>query len=155
MKKLKQLIVEYLSILLYAFGIAFMFWAYKPEGSVSNKIFFMALIPLIIFAAESIKWIILNLDKNNLSEIIVIDEDSVLLHPSDLYSEGTIVSFYYKEGEFERYMGYGYVETIQHPSRRVQNNMLNKFQNINKDKILIKPFANKNIIDALKGDNNE
>ena len=59
-------------------------------------------------------------------------------------------------------MGYGYVETIQHPSRRVQikaevlqNNMLNKFQNINKDKILIKPFANKNIIDALKGDNNE
>ncbi len=163
-KNIKDFIAEYLSTILYVFVIAFLFWAYDPSGTVTNKTFFIIIIPLVIFTAISIKWIIINFDKNQnaIPKIITIEEDSILLEPSELYSSDTIVSFYFKDGEFERYMGYGFVETIQYTSKRVQikvidlnSSMVEKFKNKNKDKILIKPFANKNIIETLKGDINE
>lgn len=158
-------IIEYLSTLLYCFGIAFLFWIYEPSGTVSNKIFIPTILVLLILVVISSKWVIkciLNKDKNIFSDIIVIEENSILLQPSDLYSTDTIVSLYFKNGEFEKYIGYGYVETIQYPSKRVQikviemqKNMADVLKNTNKDHIIVKPSTTKNIIESIREKNNE
>ena len=163
---IKDFIIEYLSTLLYCFGIAFLFWIYEPSGTVSNKVFIPTVLVLLIIVVISVKWIINcmlnNKDKNIFSDIIVIDGNSILLQPSDLYSTDTIVSLYFKDGEFEKYMGYGYVETIQYPSKKVQikvmeiqENMSNILKNTNKDQIIVKPLTTKNIIESIKEKNNE
>lgn len=163
---IKDFVIEYLSTLLYCIGIAFLFWIYEPSGTVSNKFFVTIVSALLIFVVIASKWVINcilnNKDKNIFSDIIVIDGNSILLQPSDLYSTDTIVSLYFKDGEFEKYMGYGYVETIQHPSKRVQikvieikKNMTDVLKNTNKDQIIVKPLTTKNIIESIKEKNNE
>lgn len=109
-------IVSIISIL-----IAFLFWIFAPDKSIS--LIYVVIIGLIVFifilTLVQTTYTSFKLSKTDLPHIIESKKDLrtsqilCVLEPSILFSQGIIVSFYYIDGSFEVNIGIGQVILIQ------------------------------------------
>ena len=97
-----------------------------------------------------------------LPEIISINNTSLVLKPNEYFAQDIFICIYLLKDEFEIYIGYGYVETIQAKDKNIQikveqieeqykKYLNNKYRN----KILVKPCISRQIYNNLSSDNTE
>lgn len=164
-KKLANIIFNYITDIIYIFCTVVLLWIYQPNYKIEIKYLVIILIPLAIITVTSMKYLfkILNEEQRGcLPEIISINNTSLVLKPNEYFAQDIFICIYLLKDEFEIYIGYGYVETIQAKDKNIQikveqieeqykKYLNNKYRN----KILVKPCISRQIYNNLSSDNTE
>lgn len=164
-KKLANIIFNYITDIIYIFCTVVLLWIYQPNYKIEIKYLVIILIPLAIITVTSMKYLfkILNNEQRGcLPEIISINNTSLVLKPNEYFAQDIFICIYLLKDEFEIYIGYGYVETIQAKDKNIQikveqieeqykKYLNNKYRN----KILVKPCISRQIYNNLSSDNTE
>lgn len=164
-KKLANIIFNYITDIIYIFCTVVLLWIYQPNYKIEIKCLVIILIPLAIITVTSMKYLfkILNDEQRGcLPEIISINNTSLVLKPNEYFAQDIFICIYLLKDEFEIYIGYGYVETIQAKDKNIQikveqieeqykKYLNNKYRN----KILVKPCISRQIYNNLSSDNTE
>ncbi len=164
-KKLANIIFNYITDIIYIFCTVVLLWIYQPNYKIEIKYLVIILIPLAIITVTSMKYLfkILNDEQRGcLPEIISINNTSLVLKPNEYFAQDIFICIYLLKDEFEIYIGYGYVETIQAKDKNIQikveqieeqykKYLNNKYRN----KILVKPCISRQIYNNLSSDNTE
>ncbi len=155
-KKLVNIIFNYITDIIYIFCTVVLLWIYQPNYKIEIKYLVMILIPLAIITVTSTKYILKRLIEEKqgvLPKIRSINDASLVLEPNEFFAQDSFVCLYLFENEFERYVGYGYVETIQTNSKNIQIKIESIEKNYKKylndkyrNKIFVKPGINRQII---------
>ena len=146
--------------------LGFIFWKSLPSKTV--PLFWVVLCGafiFILFVTLSNALYEIYKNKSQLPKVITSIYESnkliILLRPSDLFSIGTLVSFYYlDENNYERAIGMGCVLNIQNENKIIQveltkyskgkEDLIQKIKNKNKDilnKLLVKPHIQKDFFE--------
>lgn len=162
-KNFARILFNYATDLIYIFCTVILFWVYKPNDKIDVKYFVFIIVPLAIFTVTSMKYLfkILNEEKQgSLPKIKSINNTSLVLGPNEYFAQDIFVCIYLLKDEFEIYIGYGYVETIQAESKNIQikvEQIEEKYKkylnNKYRSKIFVKPCINRQIYNNwLSGD---
>lgn len=112
MKKFFKDTGNYLSFAL-ALVPAVLLYVFQPTNSVPYAVFAISLLLIILFAWLALK---LYLDSKDIShpaiELFKCRDGKCLCRPNPYLSHRAAVSFYINDNGFERFLCYGYVETI-------------------------------------------
>lgn len=148
--------------LLLSFILSFIFWKWLPNATIQLYWFVLFLIITFLTITTLIHALYETfVSKSILPKVITSLEQNkkliILLKPSELFSIGTIVSFYHKdENNYEKIIGLGSVLNIQDNDKIIQvelskpllgkQGLITKIKRKNKDvlqKLLIKPYVPK------------
>ncbi len=164
-KNFIKIVFNYITDLIYIFCTIILFWLYNPNDKIEFKYFVLCIVPLAIITVTSMKYLfkILNDEQRGcLPKIISINNTSLVLKPNEYFAQDIFICIYLLKDEFEIYIGYGYVETIQAKNKNIQikveeieeqykKYLNNKYRN----KILVKPCISRQIYNNLLADNTE
>lgn len=167
MQENSYFLTKFIEFMITIVIVGCIFWLCPTDMKISSLTFVPLLTTLLVFIVVLLEYILCLKNKKmelNISpKIIVIDEvrGLVLAKFSELYTVGSYVSFYVNEGNFDFFIGNGFVESIQDDENRLQIKIANvkpeyveKFANMYKNNIKIRPFANYNSLNNSNGDQN-
>ncbi len=139
------------SVLLYVF---------KPTDAVPYIIFFIILLLLIISIWLNIKMYLDNKDKDFSPVITLIEciQGRCICKSNDFLTYNSVVTFYERQGNYEKVIGYGYVETVTGgkavqiipKSEENQSAVFIDYINNNKTNIIIRPTITIDILEKIK-----
>ena len=166
-KKILDFLMEYIISMISIIITSVLFWNFSPKDTISIKTFMLFVIPLGLYFIITIPqqkkyWCVT--DKNiKLPKLKYVEGEICLFEASDLFSIGCFVSIFYMN-KFEKFIGYGKVETIKSDNKMLQiviikfvQNYNYKFMNKKRKNIILKPTCPIGyMLDILKqGEKNE
>lgn len=147
---MKNIVFEIVSIIISSIIVSLTCWYYSPESTIKAKIFLPIIIVLLIILYGLIKYIFHLKEKLQKSDILIlpklklIENDTLIFSPSELFSTDSFVSIWLMD-DVEKNVGYGYIETVN-TNKFLQvkvDTYLNgynlKFIKNNKNKIVLRP----------------
>lgn len=164
-ENLINILLNIFTEIIYGFGLAYMFWFYQPNDKIDSKYVLVVVGPLIILVVILAKLFFTNLlneKQSDLPKIISIDNMALVLEPNEYFAQDIYVCLYFADDDFEKCIGYGYVETIQTKNKNIQikveqveENYKKYLNNKNRNKIFVKPCITRQIYNNLLPDNTE
>lgn len=144
---------------------AILLYIFQPSSHIPYAVFVILLLVALTFAWLSIKLYLDLCDQSALKiEIISCTKGRCICKPSGLITYNSIVSFHQAYGDYERYIGYGVVETITQkgyaqilPTPISNTEFVNfaEYINDNKSLIIVRPTITKDTLDLFQNNQEE
>jgi hypothetical protein len=157
MNKFVQFVFEYSIFVVVAFGFGMILWLFPPDKIISIAWFIAIIFPLVALLLMLFRHIGLEALKNKdsvmkLPRLKLIQEGRYIFEPSTLFADQSLVALYYID-EIERYVGYGYVESVISDTQNLQviiseltGTCDEKFLTSHKKQIVLKPSIPRSVL---------